>query len=453
MVIMKSKNPSRTKEDIMMSLRKRIIAGIMVVTMALSLTACGGSEKDQGESPKNQVNQEENTKGVLTVAIWDTYQEPGLTEIIKDFTEETGIQAKIQVTPWEQYWTMLEAGATGGSLPDVFWMHSNQSAKYAKYDMLLDLSDKIKNSTTIQMDKFPEELVKIYQNESGKQMAIPKDIDTIGLWYNKKSFDEAGLSYPDETWTWDTFREAAKKLTKEDGSQYGVVFNPKNNQETYYNLIYGWGGEVISEDKKTSGWNDPKSIEAMEFIGDLIQDGSMPPYNTIAENESLALFESGKVAMSTFGSWQSDLIQNEYVKENCDLAVLPKHGENRVSLYNGLGWAASANGKQTENAWKLIEYLGSEKAQKKQADLGVTMSAYEGASTGFVEKDKNFHLQAYVDMLDYIVMRPYSSDTIVWEEMSLEKLVDGWNGSKSMSEVCNEIAEEMNQDLAKEETN
>lgn len=417
------------------------IAGILSIGM-MGCTNSGDKKTEDSNSGNSDA---------LTVAIWDTYQEPGLKEIMGDFTKETGIKVKIQVTPWDQYWTMLEAGATGGILPDVFWMHSNQVAKYAKYDLLMDLSDKIDSSGAINLSKFPEELVELYQNEDGKQIAIPKDIDTIALWYNKTAFDEIGLSYPDETWTWDTFRDAAKKLTKEDGSQYGTVINPSSNHETYYNLIYDWNGGIISEDKKTSLWNDPNTIEAMEFVEAIIQDGSMPSYATIAENDSLALFESGKVAMCMFGSWQSDLFNNEYVKANCDVAVLPKKNDKRISIYNGLGWAASADGKNQEAAWKLLEYLGTEKAQKKQADLGITMSAYEGSSEGFVNKNKNFNLQAYIDMEKDIVIRPYSEDTIVWENMSLETLVKAWTGSAPMADICKEIATNMNKALEKEQ--
>ena len=36
-----------------------------------------------------------------------------------DFTEETGIKTDIQITPWKDYWTMLEAATTGGNMPDV----------------------------------------------------------------------------------------------------------------------------------------------------------------------------------------------------------------------------------------------------------------------------------------------------------------------------------------------
>ena len=31
--------------------------------------------------------------------------------------------------------------------------------------------------------------------------------------YNRDLFDEAGVDYPKEGWTWDEFREVAKKLT------------------------------------------------------------------------------------------------------------------------------------------------------------------------------------------------------------------------------------------------
>ncbi len=422
---------------------KQILALFMTGIMILGMPGCGNG-KDASKESENSGSKD------LTVAIWDTYQEPGLKEIMNDFTNETGINVKIQVTPWDQYWTMMEAGATGGTLPDVFWMHSNQVAKYAKYDLLMDLSEYVEKSETVDLSKFPEQLVSLYQNQDGKQVAIPKDVDTVALWYNKTAFDNAGLAYPDDTWTWDTFRDAAKALTKEDGSQYGTVFSPKSNHETYYNLIYDWGGNIINEDGTVSGWDDPKTLEAMEFVKEMIDDGSMPPYTTIAENEPLALFESGKVAMGLFGSWQSDLFSNDYIKENCDVAVLPKKDDTRISIYNGLGWAASADSPNKESAWKLIEYLGSEAAQKKQADLGVTMSAYENTSDGFVNKNENFNLQAYIDMLDDIVIRPYSMDTVVWENMSLETLVKAWDGTAEMEDTCKEIAAKMNESLEKE---
>lgn len=427
---------------------KKVCAAGLTAAMTLSLAACGGNSKD--DSAKTD---EQDSSKALTVAIWDSNQEPGLRKIMDDFTDETGIEVDIQVTPWKDYWTMLEAATTGDSMPDVFWMHSDQIGTYAEYDdILLNLSDKIKDSDLIDLSKYPEELVKTYQNADGDQLAIPKDVDTCAVWYNKTMFDEAGLEYPQAGWTWDDFRETAKKLTKEDGSQYGVAIKPGSYQESWYSTIYAYGGEVLSADKTKSGFDEPKTIEAMEVIENIIKDGSMPDYNVVSENETTALMEAGTVAMTFQGSWSiPELATNDYVKENCDVAPLPEGPEGTKSIYNGLGWAASAKSKNTEGAWKLIEYLGSEKAQKKQAELGVTMSAYEGTSDAWVNSNPDFNLQVYLDMREDAQAYPSSKNTQVWFQMMLDKMVDGFSGAKPMKDVCEDIAVEMNNYLAEEQ--
>ena len=41
----------------------------------------------------------------LSVSIWDTNQEPGIKEILADFTEKTGIKTEISVVKWDEYCT------------------------------------------------------------------------------------------------------------------------------------------------------------------------------------------------------------------------------------------------------------------------------------------------------------------------------------------------------------
>ena len=443
--------------------RKWWLTAAMAAVMAAAVVGCAGKAGNEtapasaGETKQAAESSGESgntaAQGTLTVAIWDKNQEPGLTEIMKDFTNETGIKTQIQVTPWEQYWTMLEAGATGGSLPDVFWMHSNEIARYSEYEMLLDLTNRIKDSKKLEMDKFPKDIVQIYNWEGTKQYAVPKDIDTIALWYNKTMFDEAGVPYPDKDWTWDDYAEAAKKLTKADGSQYGFALRPTNDQAGWNNIVYDMGGYVISDDKKSSGFDQPGTIKALTFITDLMKEGYAPPYEVMAENTEEALFEAGKVAMITAGSWMlPELCNNDYVKANCDIADLPKDAASgkRISIYNGLGWAASANTGMPEEAWKLIEYMGSKEAQQKQSDLGIVISAYEGTTDNWIKAYQGFNLQAYLDMMSDLVIRPYSKSTVAWNNMSHEKLIDAWTGAKSVEDVCKDIAQEMNAMLAQE---
>ena len=387
----------------------------------------------------------------LSVSIWDSNQEAGLKEIMDDFTAKTGIKTKISVVKWDEYWTMLEAGAQGGSLPDVFWMHSNESERYMSNDMLLDLTDKIADSDAIDPENYPDDIWGLYTYDD-KYYAVPKDVDTIALWYNKTLFDEAGLDYPTADWTWDDVTEAAKKLTKDDGSQYGLGMRNDNNQAGYYNLIYDNGGTVISDDKTKSGWDDEKTIAAMQTLEGWIKDGVIPSLETMSENNEDVLFEAGKIAMTCQGSWMlAAFKENEYTAANCDCVELPKNAETgrRSSIYNGLGWAAAANTEHPDEAWQLIEYLGSEEAQKKQAELGVTMSAYKGTSDAWANS-ADFNLQAYLNMMDDMVIRPYSKSTVTWENEDNEILKSVYTGDITMEEACKQMADQMNEKLAEE---
>ncbi|HIX29474.1 MAG TPA: sugar ABC transporter substrate-binding protein [Candidatus Blautia stercoravium] len=432
---------------------KKVMALVLASAMVFSMAACGGGSGSSGGTNKeDSADSGKSGDGVeLSVSIWDPNQEPGIKEILADFTEETGIKTKLTVVKWDEYWTMLEAGAQGGSLPDVFWMHSNESERYMSNDMLLDLTDKIAESDKIDPENYPEDIWGLYTYDD-KYYAVPKDVDTIALWYNKKMFDEAGLAYPTSDWTWDDVSEAAKKLTKDDGSQYGLAVRNDNNQAGYYNLIYDNGGYIINEDKTKSGWDDPKTMEAMQTLEGWIKDGVMPSIETMSENGEDVLFQSGKVAMVLQGSWMVAAYRdNEYTAANCDLVELPKNAETgrRASVYNGLGWAASANGKHTEEAWKLLEYLGSKEAQQKQAELGVTMSAYKGTSDAWA-KSADFNLQAYLNMMDDMEIRPYSKTTVTWENEDNEILKSVYMGEKTMEEACKAMADQMNEKLAEE---
>lgn len=446
-------------------MKKRLIALIMVMLMILSLTACNSKTNTSNEnaSTDSTDNSSSDTSGdtsstntnstdKLTVAIWDSNQQPGLQEIIDGWSAQSGIKAEIQVVTWDEYWTLLEAGASGGTLPDIFWMHSNQAQKYMENGMLLDLTDKIAASDKVDMNNYYSDITALYTSDD-KIYAMPKDIDTIALWYNKTMFDEAGISYPDSTWTWETLYETAKKLTKADGSQYGYAINTGNNQDSYYNAIYAYGGYVLSDDKKKSGYDDPKTIQAMQIFEKMLREGICPDLQTISENGTEVLFESGKVAMITQGSWMVPAFKNnEYTAKNCDIAPLPTGPDGtRVSIYNGLGWAAAANGKNTDAAWSLIEYLGTKEAQLQQAELGVTMSAYQGTSDAWKNGTSIFNLQAYLDMLDAkLIFRPYSRNTVTWENMATEEFKAAWTGDATMEDTCKKIATSMNETLSEE---
>lgn len=429
-------------------MKKKIISLILASMMAVTGLAGCGSSNSAATGGQDTAKGSSGGDVHITYGIWDSNQEKGLRKMADEFEgKNPGIKIDIQVTGWSDYWTMLEAAATGGSLPDTFWMHSNEIYRYASNGMLMDLTDKINKSDDVKLSNYPEGLVKIY-NLNNKQYAIPKDYDTIGLWYNKTMFDKAGISYPDETWNWDKLYEVAKKLTTGDGKQYGFLA-PLHNQEGYYNFVYQNGGTIITDDK-VSGYDNPKTIEAMKYYVRFVSEGLSPKiFDDAARAETL---QNGLCAMGFFGSWNlSGFAANDYMTKNFNVTVLPSANDGkRASIFNGLGNAISANTKHPEEAWKWVQYLSSKDGQTKQAELGVAISAYNGTADAWINSNKTFNIKCFVDMVKYAQIRPYSNTTAKWEDKAYEMLKGAFTGEKTVEDACKDTAKMMN-DALKEE--
>ena len=123
-------------------------------------------------------------KKALTFQIWDVAQKEGMEAMCAAYTQQhPEVSIEVQVTSWNEYWTKLEAAATGNQMPDIFWMHTNELLKYADNGMLADCSD------IVEKDKFSEISLSNAMGSNGTLYAVPKDKDTVGLVYNKEMFD------------------------------------------------------------------------------------------------------------------------------------------------------------------------------------------------------------------------------------------------------------------------
>ena len=286
---------------------KRIAALFLALVMALSLVACGGSSNSGGSSSGGSSNQ-------LTINIWDSNQQKGLQQIADEWSKTSGVSAKIEVVDWDNYWTLLEAGASGGEMPDVFWTHSNTVQLYMDNDVLLKLNDYIANDPAIDLSNYYEGIVNLYTRSDGNVYALPKDHDTIALLYNKALFDQYGVAYPTADWTWDDMYEAAKAITEgSNGDVYGMAMNTSNNQDGWYNLVYDYGAQIINDAHNGTTIGSAEGKAGMEMVRKLLTVGA--PQSVVAETGTDSLFMSAKTAMITQGSW---MINAFYTAEHHD---------------------------------------------------------------------------------------------------------------------------------------
>lgn len=428
---------------------KKVLALLLALTLLMSLAGCGGGS---GGGVSDDT---------ITVAFWDNNQLAGLKQIADEWSKTSGYKVEFTAPDWGSYWTMLEAGVSGGEMPDVFWMHSNNADKYMNAGVLMNLNDYIAADEAIDMDNYFEGITNMYTVD-GVHYAIPKDHDTIALIYNKAIFDKYGVSYPSSDWTWEDFAAAAQEISDKGAADgvYGTYCNVSSDQDGWYNIVYSYGGEVITPDRKASGLDEPATIEAMKFVAEKILPACPSP-DSMASTGGDTMFMSGLVGMICQGSWMVNSFYtadnaSDYAWELIPYADVNGNGQcdsgERCSIYNGLGWSISAESKKADAAWSLISAFTSKEGQLKQSELGITMAAYKGCSDAFAGAFEGMDVSPFVDIEEQgtLVFRPYSKSMALWTEDISDSLVNVWSAPETMEDTLRQAAVQMNQTLAEE---
>lgn len=415
-------------------MNKKIVVSLVFIILMVTFSSIVGAET------------------VIKYGLWDKNQVPAMQKIIDNFeAENPDISVEIEITPYSQYWTKLQISATGGSLPDVFWLNGPNFALYASNGVIMPIDEKISNSDKISKSSYIESLVDLYTYE-GELYGLPKDFDTIGLYYNKEIFDKNNVEYPNKDWNWNDLINAAKKITNQSEGVWGIAA-PQAGQENYYNTIFQSGGYVVKnkDGKKVSGYDKQETIEGLKFWVDLIHKHKVSPtLAQMTDTSALDLFSSGKVAMLYHGSWQQiAFANNEYTKDKVEVSVLPA-GDRKGVVIHGLANVISSQSENPEAAWKFLEYLGSKESAKIMANTGTVIPAYKDTQQAWLDSNPDMNLEAFIEMLPHSYPYPQSVNTAKWNELENEYFNKAWSGEISIEEAANKVAEEMNEILSEE---
>ena len=332
---------------------------MFLVSMGLLLYGCGG--KKQATTGK-QVEIRFGYPGAVGdyQAIKD--------QVIPMFEEaHPNIKVNLEYQPWGQFWTKLKTQIAAGEAPD-FWVSDGvYFMEYADRGALKDLTDWVKRD-------FEEKDflgLDFASDPDGRIWGIPREIQTIAFYYNKEAFNEIGLSYPDETWDWDTLLSSAKKLTKDPGSdkrisQYGF-YSTNWVSGGWFNFIYQNKGRILDETRTKSMLNQPEAIEAVKYMVDMIHKHKVSPTGEVAGSfGGLDAVFPAKVVAMYFNNYGMSAVFNQTKDLDYDAAILPK-GKVRAVSYNANPYVinAKATPERAQAAWEFIEFFASNEAVQK----------------------------------------------------------------------------------------
>ena len=314
------------------------------VLTALVIAACAQSPASPGTTSQTTAAPASTTKAKVRLATWAGGDEAKELQAVIDKVNAAATTYEIVHEPQPaDYYTKLQTNLAGGTAADLIWLSQENITGYADKGVLLDISDNLKNDTRPAAkldDYFPDVLQTAQFN--GKTYGLPWIAQPVMLYYNPKMFADAGVQPPTDAWTWEDFKTAAAKLTKDtngDGKpdQWGTAFN---GWPPIHMFIWQAGGEVMSTDKATSPIDSPEALAGAQFYKDIIYN---PQYaasvDVIKEQGFGELAKNGKVAMF-FGGAGDDL---DYAHSKdarfaeMKVSLVPKGPKNRQTF----AWTAS----------------------------------------------------------------------------------------------------------------
>ncbi|MGH2945973.1 MAG: ABC transporter substrate-binding protein [Solirubrobacteraceae bacterium] len=323
-------------------------------------------------------------KVVLRYALWDENQQPVYEKCAQRFEQRNpGVDVRIEMTNWGDYWSALPRGFIADTAPDVFTDHLAKFPQFAESEVIEPV-----NVRGVDMDAYLPGLAELWRSPSGKQYGFPKDWDTVAIVVNEGMLADAGVTKAEiDRATWNpedggSFERIVARLSVDKSGVRGDEpgFDPRN-VEVYglgldpNGLTYGqttWAGFARSTgfellDKNPWGthynYDDPRFAATMAWWRRMIEKGYMPSLTEARTLGQAAMFQGGKAALAIDGSWTiGTYTSTEGMKVG--FSPQPAGPEGSWSMYNGLADAIWVGTKHKAEARKWVQFLASVDCQR-----------------------------------------------------------------------------------------
>jgi multiple sugar transport system substrate-binding protein len=423
--------------------RRSFVQGGIGAAAALSIATTGRSF-----SARAQDSQE------ITFMNWDAVPGTPIETAINAFQEASGITVNVQPTPTADYETKMRTLLGSGSPPDVMRINDDFVRGYSMDETLLDLNPYIQSSGLNPAD-FNEHPYKFPIQPDGQHTAWTIGTQPAVIFYNVDLFNELGIPLPPGTWsaegwTWETFLDAAMKLTIPD-ERWGALLYKDTSHETIYPVNNGEPTGIYSADGTQFTLANPAAIAAMQWVTDLtLVHGVQPPWEDLAADDSAnQYFVSGRTAMhsSTFGF-------AAYARQNAtftwDVAPPPAGTAGQTTIATLIDFVIPKDAKNPDGAWELLKFLGGPEGGKIFADAGAYVPVHKETSSLIVpvEGTSPAHLPLIVEATSHATNENFSKNIQRARQVYRPQLDLLYTGEQTAEEVLTGVKEQVEQALA-----
>lgn len=295
---------------------------------------------------------------IIKFSTWGSASEIAIIKPIITEFERNNPNVKIELIHIPQdYFQKLHLLFASNLAPDVIFINNLNLPIYSNY--LEDLSKDIN-----QNNFYPKALEALSYNN--KIYAIPRDISTLMIYYNKTLFKKYNVPFPNENWTLDEMILTANKF--KNTSVYGISYEPL----LYYTMpyIYYYGGGILSKNG-TNISNNTNSQLGINTYKNMAYKYHIAPVPSQIGNKTLAqMFLDGQIAMHLSGRWLVPKYR-ECAKFDWDIVNFPKYSVP----CDASGWAVSKSSKHKDIAIKFVLFLSNKQNIDKMTRDGLIVPA------------------------------------------------------------------------------
>lgn len=436
-------------------MRKKLISLLLTGVLTASLLAGCGSTDNSAASENTAAAEEtasaEEAQEVVDLAGTETTEEAveityanfnasggneeTLQKMYEAFHEEyPNITVNIETIGYDDYFTQMQTRVAGGTAPDCYELNIENFAAYANKGVLAEL-------TGIDTSGYNATALNAF-SVNGKQYGVPGNFSNVVLIYNKDLFDQAGVSYPTDDWTWDDAMEACEKISALGDDIYGI-YQPITFNE-FFKVVAQYGGGVLNADKTEFTINSEENLKAATMMISKVTDTNVQP--TEAQMGGMGdwdLFESGRLGMIPTGIWAFNTFADA-CDFNWDICVEPGGTQKATHFFsNALVVNADSDKKEAAATW--INWLASsDTSAQMRIDAGWDLPAIsnEEVLSGYLKLTPPENRQAVFDSLNYLTVAPIIEDYSLMSDIITGKLSLAASGEITVQEALDQAQEE-----------
>lgn len=415
---------------------KKIFTYLSIISLlsVVMLTGCSSTE----ETTAPQGTEDEIVEIVLSGWAASPEETALLEQTLKDFEAKyPNIKVKHDVIN-SQYMDVMKTRLIGGEAADVFYLDSSEAPALIETGVLEPLDTYIANTPDFDMNDYEKPLLEAFQAD-GKTYGLPKGYSTLGLFYNKKMFEEANLEVPT---TFEEFREASKLLTKgEDVYGFGVA---PELARMYY-IAESKGGKVVTDD--LASFADPRVIEGLQPIVDMhLIDKSIAQPSEVGASWGGEMFGQQKTAMVIEGNWAIPYLQNNFPELDFGIAEVPTIDGNNGTMAYTVSYVMNKDSKNKDAAWKLISYLTGKEGMETWTSKGFELPSRKSvaANLGY---DQDELRGALVAGASYATVWQAGTNLPTINNNFNNQFVSAYLGDRPLDEALKEAEEIANKEI------